>query len=211
MTPAIRDRTRRSAAASPPRTLPWRPGTLSVVASPLAVLLAVGALLLYGLMSPPAVHANGDAVEVFRGRGGPYEVVVAVLPPRPDVGVVHFSLTILEAASSQSVRDAEVVLVARSPEDDRAIQVRALNNRATPDRYEANMSFATPGTWLVAVEVSSDRLGAATVEVPLEVGGESISPDRGASIVFAALLVVLVGGGMYVWYSARRSRRSGAR
>ena len=53
-------------------------------------------LLLYTLLSSSTVEAHGE--EVLRERAGSYEVVVAILPERPAIGTVHFSITPLDAS-----------------------------------------------------------------------------------------------------------------
>ena len=54
-------------------------------------------LLLTGLIaiisSWNTVNANGRGFEIFSAVEGPYEIVVAVQPKEPVVGVVHFTIT----------------------------------------------------------------------------------------------------------------------
>ena len=60
------------------------------------------------------------------------------------------------------------------------------------------------------IQVRSERLGEATVEVPLKIEEQRITPGSSGTWVFLGLLVVLAGGATYVWYSARRQRRAAA-
>ena len=49
-------------------------------------------------------------------------------------------------------------------------------------------------------------------EIPVYVGEQNLTPKRvEGTIVWLALIAVLLGGSVYVWYSARRERRAGAR
>ena len=171
-----------------------------VVAVPVLVILAI-------LLAPVAsASANGDAVEIFRSREGSYEIVVRVLPEEPVVGIVHFSITPLEASTALPVTDAEILIVANDQRGQPKYQARALNTPASPQNYDANITFESAGSWTLVIEVQSDRLGEVTVTGPLAVAKQSIGPGSSGGVVFLVLLVVLVGGSFYVWYSARHRR-----
>ena len=157
--------------------------------------------------SSDRANAHGDAVEIFRGREGRYELVVGVQPARPAVGTVHFSLTPLDGATSQLVTDAEIVIVASSQGED-SYQVRAVNTPASPRYYDANITFEAPGIWTLDVRVDSPELGGATFTLRLNVENQSIGPGVGGSVIFLIVFLVLVGGGVYVWYSGRRQRQA---
>ena len=171
--------------------LVWR---RTVSATAVAILFAVMALA-----SSASVSADGDVVEVFRDRAGPYEVVVGVLPETPRVGPVHFSITLTDAATSLLVNEAEITIVASDELGQPAYQTRALNTPRSPQSYEANISFG----------VLTARLGPATFSFPLEVDVLSIAPVTGGALVLLGVIIVLIVGTLYVWYSARRQRRRG--
>lgn len=181
--------------------LVWR---RTVSATAVAILFAVMALA-----SSASVSADGDVVEVFRDRAGPYEVVVGVLPETPRVGPVHFSITLTDAATSLLVDDAEITIVASDELGQPAYQTRALNTPRSPQSYEANISFGEAGAWTVEVRVLTARLGPATFSFPLEVDVLSIAPVTGGALVLLGVIIVLIVGTLYVWYSARRQRRRG--
>jgi hypothetical protein len=173
----------------------WRPWLF------LSLLLA---LFLPGLRP---VLAHDGAVEIFRGRDGRFEVVIAALPERPSVGTVHFSITPVDAASGDLVRDALVTLTVRRGPEERAIQARAVNTPAAPQYYDANITFASSGEWTAVVEVLSDALGEATVETGFRVDDQRITPSSSGTYVFLGILILLGGGATYVWRSSRRARQ----
>ena len=146
------------------------------------------------------------AVEIFREVDGQFEIVVAALPEKPRVGTVHFSVTPLEAATGAVVSNANVTLTVRRGPDQRPIVALALNTPAAPQYYDANVTFATSGDWSMTVEVRSDELGEATVEIPLRVDDLRLAPSSAAGYVFLGVLIVLVGVPLLLWLSLRRSR-----
>ena len=165
------------------------------------------ATILLVTATPSLTHANGGATEIFRGQQGLYELVVAVQPDQPAVGIIHLSFAPREAADSSPVTDAEITVIARQDIGETAYQARALNSPDSPSFYEANITFLFPGMWTLQVDIQSDRLGAAVVVVPLEVTERPLGPSAaGGLVLLGAILVVLVGA-TFVWYSARRQRQ----
>ena len=130
------------------------------------------------------------------------------MPERPAVGTVHFSIRPLDAATSLPVTEAMVRIVANNPDGEPTFQARALNTPNDPQRYIANITFNTPGAWTLAIEVENADLGEATAVVPFEVAEQTVTPALAGGIAFIVLFAVLVAGGVYVWYSARRARRA---
>ena len=184
--------------------IPWSRHRVAVLAlAPLAGLLVVA----------PAGRAlaNGDAVEIFRGQEGPYEVIVGIQPVEPVVGTVHFSVTPLDASTSLPVTDAEITIVANDERGEPTYQARALNTPTSPQYYDANFTFEAPGTWTLLVQVKSEGLGEATATVPLTVREQSITPSPAGAFVLLIIVVALVGGSLYLWHSARRQRRDAGR
>ena len=168
------------------------------------LLIVVGAPLLVVVSQLLPVAANGEAVEVFRGRQGGYEVVVAIRPETPAVGTVHFSVTPLDADTSELVADAEVVIVARHESGDPAYILRALNSPSSPRYYETNILFEEPGEWTITLTVTSEGRGEADLELPLTVEAPSIEAGTAGAFVFLAVLLTLAGGSLYLWRTARR-------
>ena len=174
--------------------------------SAMAVVVLAAAI---ALASSASVSADGQAVEIFRDRAGPYDVVVGVRPETPRVGPVHFSITLTDAATSLQVSDAEVTIIANDELGQPTFQARALNTPKSPQLYEANISFESAGAWTVQVQVLNARLGPAAFSFPLAVEPLSIGPESGGALVLLGVIVVLIGGASYVWYGARRQRRKG--
>ncbi|MDA1348216.1 MAG: hypothetical protein O3A47_05025 [Chloroflexi bacterium] len=153
--------------------------------------------------------ANGGTFEVFRGTDGPYEISVGVLPEDMAVGTVHFSVSLTDLQRSVPVTDAKVVLIASDESGEPIYEARAVNTPISPLYYDANITFQSAGQWTIRVDVDSGELGPASVNVALEVTEPSLTPGIAGSILFLAVTVVLVGGGLYVWRSSKRSLRSG--
>ena len=175
------------------RTTLWR------LALPLALLL----------MLPPGVRpalGHERAVEIFREVDGQFEIVVAALPEKPNVGTVHFSVTPLEAATGAVVSDANVTLTVRRGPDRRPIVARAVNTPAARQYYDANIKFSAAGDWSMTVEVRSDELGEATVEMPLIIDPQRIPPNSAGGYVLLGIVILLVGGAVHLWLSSRRAR-----
>ncbi len=169
------------------------------LASSFALLL----MLLSGVR--PAV-GHERAVEIFREVDGQFEIVVAALPENPKVGIVHFSVTPLEAATGAVVSDANVTLTVRRGPDRRPILARAVNTPAAPQYYDANITFATAGDWSMTVEVRSDELGEANAVWPLRVDEQRITPNSAGGYVLLGIVILLVGGSVHLWLSSRRAR-----
>ena len=180
-------------------------GTSPALRAAIAGVLAV--LVLSALSPPGSAIANGAATEVFRGRQAGYEMALGVLPDPPKLGHVHFSVTLADAETSVAIDDAEVTIVAHDEAGEPTYQARALNTPQEPLFYEANITFKAWGSYGLEVSVDSPGLGPTVFSVPLEIEPQSIAAAPEGSLVFLGLFLVLVGGAVYVWYSARRQRR----
>ena len=172
-----------------------------------AVLVVLAVVSFLSLAPWHDAKAHGDAREIFRGREGNYDIIVGVQPEQPAVGVVHFSITPLDASTGLPATKARVRIVTNNPNGKPAFRARALNTPATPQYYDANITLDLPGVWTLTVDVESDDLGAAAVTVPFEVAAQGVTPSLSGGIVFVVLSAVLVAGGVYVWYSTSRRRR----
>ena len=171
-------------------------------------MLLVAALGAVALMAGfEHTSANGDSVEIYRGRGGAYEITVGVLPEDTAVGAVHFSVTISDAQTSRPVTDAEVTLVALNDSGREVYQARAVNTPIQPVYYDANITFESAGAWTIRVDVETPELGQGSVDVPLEVREPLLTPGTAGTFLFLGVIVVLVGGGIYVWRASKRALR----
>lgn len=189
------------------RRTPDRNATVAILVSVLA-LIAWAMAAAWG-PGPVFAQTQAEARELFAGRSGPYEIIVGIRPNEPLVGAIHFLVTALDAADREIVADARVLIVAIDEDGVPTQQSLAVNTPSSPDLYEANLSFDNPGKWKLRIDVTSERLGEASFDVPLEVRPTNPAATRSGTILFAGVLLVLVGGTLYVWYSARRSRRRG--
>ena len=153
------------------------------------------------------VQRHGKSVALVCERGGGYELVAAVLPDRPIVGVVHVTITPLDAESGDPVPDARVDVVAYDEAGDARYRARAVNTPIAPRYYDANFTIESEGDWTLVVDVQSERLGPATFNVPLSVGAQTYEPGLGGLLIWLLVIAAFVGGGLYVWYSSVRARR----
>lgn len=170
------------------------------------VAIAALAALAAGLSPALAgdLSAHGDATEIFRGTEGAYELVLAVQPEETVVGTIHITITPFDAATSMLVDSAEIVIVAHDPEGAPTYQARAINTPASPEYYDANITFESDGEWTLMVSVDHATLGKATFSVPLGVGELPVPAGSGGAVVWLFVLVVLAGGATYVWRTSRR-------
>ena len=118
------------------------------------VFAIAASLLLYALLPSSTVEAHGD--EIVRERAGPYEVVVAILPERPAIGTVHFSITPLDASDGQLVTQAKIWLTAHDEKGDPVYAARAVNLPATPRYYDTNVKFEEAGTWTIELTLEQE-------------------------------------------------------
>ncbi len=168
--------------------------------------LALSVVLAGTLLPFTGSFANGSSTEIFRGRKGPYELIVGVRPEVPVVGVVHFSLTPLNAGNSELIPRAEIVILARHSQEDLLYKAPALNAPFERRFYEANMTMESPGDWMLTVAVTTDEFGQETFAVPLRVGGLPIvEPTQSAAWILPLLLFAFAAGVGYLWYSSRRA------
>jgi hypothetical protein len=173
----------------------------------LVSVLALAAWAVAGVWEPASAQTEDEPRELFRGRSGVYEIIVGIRPNEPLVGTIHFLVSALDAATRENVADARVLIVAINEDGVPTYQSLAVNTIRSPDLYEANITFSKPGKWDLRVDVESGLLGAASFDVPLEVRPLAASASRSGTILFGGVLVVLVGGTIYLSYAARRSRR----
>ena len=169
------------------------------------VLLLVAAISLATLLAPKA-YADRESFQLFRGPGGPYEIILGVLPHKPKVGIMHFSVSVLDPDTGQTVDDALVMVVAYDSEDEPIYQSPALQNPQEPQFYEANITFYTPGRWSLLVKVESDSKGYGEVMVPMFISPTSLDPGIEGLIVLLLIVFGISGGVLYLWWSSRRKR-----
>ena len=177
-----------------------------------AILVSVLALFAWAVATawgpgPAAAQTEPEPRELFRGRSGPYEIIVGILPNLPLVGAIHFLVSPLDTVTREIVADARILIVAIDEDGVPTHQSLAVNTPSAPDLYEANITFKAPGRWRLRVDIRSDRMGEASFDVPLEVRPAPTAASRSGGILFVGVFLVLVGGTLYLAYTARRARR----
>jgi hypothetical protein len=172
-------------------------------------MIALGLVVNGPLVSPNPVSAqtSEESFEIYRGQSDPFELAVAVSPRTPVVGAIHFSVELLDAASQKSVTDARVLIVAHDEDDVPVIQTLAVNTPLAPDSYEGNLTFELPARWSLRIEVDSPSLGSATFRAPLVLRSGTPIENPMGSWIFLLVVAAIVGGTVYVGFSAKKAQR----
>ena len=173
-------------------------------------LLAIGVQATPGLVGRALAHGDAERLELFSGQEGLYLITVVVQPQNPTIGMLHFSVTPLDAETMLPVDDAFITVTAITEQGEPAFQAPALPAPDSTLDYDANINFTKSGAWSLMVKVESERLGEVRVTMPLEIGVSPFPSGGEGSVVFIVMLAVLVGGVAYVWYSARRKQKQRA-
>lgn len=176
----------------------------------LRILLLVNALFLLAVVGPItyAFAQSNEAFELFRGRNGPYEVSIGIQPDKPVVGIVHFSVVVVDLETSQPVENANVLIIANNPEGEPTFQSPALNHPREPEFYEGNINFRSPGQWSILVRINTPDKAEVEVITPLNIRPHITNPGIEGTFVLSLIVLALVGGSIYVWYSGRRQKRA---
>ena len=169
-------------------------------------LVAIGVQAAPGLAGRALAHGEAERLELFRGREGLYLIIVEIQPQNPTVGMIHFSVTPLDAETMLPVDDAIITVIAINEQGEPTFQAPALPSPDSPLYYDANINITESGAWSLMVKLESERLGEATVTMPLQIGTPPLPSGNEGTIVFVVMLAILVGGTVYVWYSARRKQ-----
>ena len=117
---------------------------------------------------------------------------------------MHFTVSVLDPDTSQTIDDALVMVVAHDSEGKPVYQAPALQNPAEPQYYEANITFYTPGQWSMLVKVDSKTMGYGEVMVPMFISPTSLDPGIEGLIVLLLIVFGISGGVLYLWWSSRR-------
>ena len=172
--------------------------------------LMIGVMILL-FVGSDSISAQSDTVEIFRGKEGPYEAIVGIVPNPPMVGTVHIAVTLVDAETSLPATKASVTIIADNDRGQPTFQVRALNAPSSPETYRGNITFDRAGEWSLRIRVESEGLERATLRVPLLLQGEALTSGMAGTLLWVLVVLVLFGGGLYVWYSSRRHRRASSR
>lgn len=170
--------------------------------------------LVAGVMLAPCNPASAQTAapeagpRTVRASVGPYAVSISVRPGQPVAGLVHFEAAVAMAASGQQVPGAEVRMHASPPAAGERQTSRAVARPDDPGVYVANLELASPGLWLLTVEVTSGgktHAGGFELDVRARTRNPSAAP-LGTAVWALITLAVITGAGWLV-YSARRARR----
>ena len=121
---------------------------------------------------------------------------MGILPGAPKVGNLHLSILVRDIGAGNSITDAETLVTAVGPEGATNYgPAPALNTRATPQFYEADIPLDVVGPWTLKLEVDGG-LGRESISIPIEVtegSGFSLAFIAAIAIAFLALAVWLTG------------------
>jgi hypothetical protein len=160
-----------------------------------------------GLSAPVSAQVTEQYIEIFQGQSGSFEVTIAVFPREPVVGNVFFSVEVLDTTTMNTVTDARVLIVAYDEDGLPAFQTLVLNTPLAPDSYEGNMPFELPSRYSLRVDIDSSTHGSTSFRVPMTVlSGTPIENPMGTWI-FVLVVGAIVGGTVYVGFSAQRAQR----
>ena len=154
--------------------------------------------------TPSLLAQDRQAMEI-RQTAGPYEIGVLMERSNLSVGRARFIITVDDGASGEPVTGAEILLRAKHQAEGTEGWAAAFAVPKFPGTYHAQTRFDTPGVWLISIEIQGP-LGKGTALL------ESLNiPElRGfssGSFVFLGMLLVLVAGAAYVWWSATREKK----
>ena len=160
-------------------------------------------LAILAVSGSPLALANGATIEVLQKSSGPFRITVGAIPIPPQAGFVHMTVTVAERGTLEPVTDAEVRVFVQREGEGRRGEALLLNSPTAPEYYDANVDVPRAGTWLFSLEVTADQ-GKATVDFSLEVEGQP--PSLAGQLAWSVLVVVIILGAVYVWWTIRRSR-----
>ena len=143
----------------------------------------------------------------LEGSDGPFTVTVVVQPAEPKVGSVHIKVTPVYSDTLDPVRDAQVSILATGREGEEVFSVFAINTPEEPRHYHANLLIEHIGVWAIEITVSEDGQGVGEFEFTLDVSEDQPNAGRLGTALWAGIVAVVVGGGVYVAFAIRRSQR----
>ena len=171
------------------------------------IIVLISFIVVILTLIPRDASGHGKMEEITRKNIGPYEIVVAIVPNPPAVGMVHFSVTPLLKSSGDLVNDAEIILVAYDKSGDAIYQSRAVNLPNSPHLYDANIKFRSPGIWRIEIQVAGDDLEPINFPLHLTIYQQAIAPNPVGGIVLLTVVFILIGGAYYLWRSSKNKNR----
>jgi hypothetical protein len=195
----------------PPCGMAWRnTAQVQMIMLSRALMLALAfGVLAVGAMSVATIRANGgdvDSGEQPLSHVGPYLVSISPGSIRPYVGEEVVIVTVLDAANSEPVPGAKVIIRTRNETKGTKGFALALNSPATPQWFKAAVILDTPGVWQLTAEISS-ALGEVAVDLPSVQIINAQPRALSGLLVYGLVLAAIVGGGTYLWRSSRSAIR----
>jgi len=158
------------------------------------------------VMPVPAATAGGESFQLFRGPGGPYEIIVGVQPHKPKVGIMHISISVVEPGTDRPIDGVTIMVVAHDSLGEPIYQSPALQDPQEPKFYDANITFYEAGQWSLKIKVDSDARGPGEAMVPMFISSTSLDPGIEGLAVLLIIVGGIVGGVVYLTWSSRRKR-----
>jgi hypothetical protein len=155
------------------------------------------AILLIGSLSRKAYAHGGGTIQIADSEVGPYLVTVWTSPPKARVGeALHVTVGVNQELDGipNPVLDALISVDLLTGDEATLLQ----SDRATTDQsvnkllYEADLTIARTGSYLVRVQVTGPEGEGGTVSFPLDVASERQFNWLIIPIISAALLVAVL-------------------
>lgn len=174
------------------------------------IFLIMCSVLLVGV-STALGHGLGRQV-VEQEVVGPYTVSVWVEPEAVQPGdEVHLTISLQNDTATMFVTTASIAITAEPPVEtaEPLTSTATIGGSANPLFYEGLLKLADAGEWNIQVVITGPE-GAAEVEFPLEVGGDSGGGDsEGSNLRDLGQVLGLIGIGIVtlaVLFQALRQR-----
>ena len=165
-----------------------------------AVLLAVSTLL----FAPLVVSAQEDGKDEVHVVGA-HDIRVVPVNLNLGAGSAQYAVFVTDPETGDPVPNAKVVMVTSNSEEGNPGWAIATNSPALPERYDVHLKLDSTGEWELSVDVSSslgaDLVDVTTLEVP------SVNRLTQGTWVFVGVFALIIGGIVYVWWTARRDYR----
>jgi len=160
-------------------------------------------LLLFGLLSTAALHADGGRIRLHQ-QAGPFIVTMFTTPDPLKEGLADFSVAVERADAPGLISDAEVTLLLSSEDNGKMdrISAQATHAAATSQFLQAaNVTLPHAGEWRVRVLVSE---GAETGDCATTITVDPAAPMGNES--FWQILLIPIVVSLYILHCWRRAR-----
>lgn len=171
--------------------------------SPLPLALLVVALTI-AVITPAWAHGGG-APRLINEAVGPYILSAWTNPDPPQVGRLHVTAALADAASGEPVTTPEITVYARAPHHDVIEATMSHEDAVTPYFYDADFEIPYTGDWTIELQIrEGDWEGKASF--PLYIEPAPINKNIIRLAAFATLVVL--GLGWWFWGRHPRKKRT---